>query len=652
MMMKALLLVLLAQDVDLDEAPLQLLERFEKGIDEKNWAQVREALILAGTRHRGRLVRSEPKSDTWIDVCLGLERRCGPLPDEFFTHCYWQERSDSDTAFIKAEKEGDLDALDWVVRHYPFSRAAESALNEIGNLRLKRGDGRLAVEAWERLLFGYPRGGKARIWAAAKLAKSALDLRRPVLFNRIKALVESEKLDGALEIDGKKTTLKEYLTPLKFDPADREVLPPEKVATTIVSAANIQYEIPLGSFQKLGKGPVFFPHFPGVGVIDGKPVLVVADGDRVFAIDPSAEKATELWSLPENAKRREASGLAIASFGAIVDGTLAYVTMRADDEDAYRGSREIACVEALTGKVRWKTDVKVLKRAGLDGPWFFSGPPILTGDGVVGGISAPPGGREESRVACFDKSTGELRWLRFIVGAPRLEDAVGQFGGVEKVPPRLTMVTSAGDIVYVQTNVGAVGALDARSGVVRWVTTYARGKATGRAAGAPLIHGDRLYCLAQDLMEILVFDLETGARVKFPAAPANSGQREMVWRNITQMIGFMEEWLFFAGTESYVVNMVDRMVEGRVRTVAGRAYSLPRANASRCGKGMINGEAVYIPTCEDITGTLSVYYGLGSFKNLSQTKWQVEAGYGNLMIAGGRLVVTTAEKIVVYEPPK
>mgnify|MGYP001583121126 CR=1 FL=1 len=93
-MLNALLLVLVAQDpaIDLDEAPRQLLDRFERGIDDKNWAEVREALALAGTRHRGRLVRSDPKSDTWIDVAVFLERRCSLLPDKFFTHCSWQQR--------------------------------------------------------------------------------------------------------------------------------------------------------------------------------------------------------------------------------------------------------------------------------------------------------------------------------------------------------------------------------------------------------------------------------------------------------------------------------------------------------------------------------------------------------------------------------
>ncbi len=152
-MLSAVLFVLLAQDVDLDEAPSQLLDRFEKGIEAKKWVQVREALVLAGTRHRGKLARRDPKSDSWIDVGVFLERRCGSLPEDFFEHCYWQERTESDGALIKAETAGDIEALDWVVRSFPFSRAAESALNEIGNLRLKRGDGRLAVEAWERLLF-------------------------------------------------------------------------------------------------------------------------------------------------------------------------------------------------------------------------------------------------------------------------------------------------------------------------------------------------------------------------------------------------------------------------------------------------------------------------------------------------------------------
>ena len=76
-------------------------------------------------------------------------------------------------------------------------------------------------------------------------------------------------------------------------------------------------------------------------------------------------------------------------------------------------------------------------------------------------------------VACFDADTGANRWLRYF-GA---SSEVGRLGGWALAEPVASdyghrLLTLDGPFLYYQTNLGAVVALEAETGVVRWVANY------------------------------------------------------------------------------------------------------------------------------------------------------------------------------------
>ncbi len=83
-------------------------------------------------------------------------------------------------------------------------------------------------------------------------------------------------------------------------------------------------------------------------------------------------------------------------------------------------------------------------------------------------------------VVCLDAETGATRWVRYLGASSSDPDNMMPFGmmGMGGMPPpgdyghRLLTLDSA--TLYYQTNLGAVAALDAETGSIRWVATYPR----------------------------------------------------------------------------------------------------------------------------------------------------------------------------------
>ena len=93
-------------------------------------------------------------------------------------------------------------------------------------------------------------------------------------------------------------------------------------------------------------------------------------------------------------------------------------------------------------------------------------------------------------VACLDAETGDPRWVRHLGEAASDVDnnmmgmgmGMGMVGSSGDLGHRL--LTLDGPTVYYQTNLGAVAALDAETGGIRWVATYPRQERGGRGRGA------------------------------------------------------------------------------------------------------------------------------------------------------------------------
>jgi hypothetical protein len=207
------------------------------------------------------------------------------------------------------------------------------------------------------------------------------------------------------------------------------------------------------------------------------------------------------------------------------------------------------------------------------------------------------------------------------------------------------------DVVFVATNLGIVSALQAVSGDLLWASAYEAGvqdRPSLRWETPPCVHRTGVYVLPQDAAPLMSVNPRTGEWAHAQVLPS-SGARELKWAPMHQVVGSIGDWLVLGGEESYVVNLVDRFGgDGRIRTPAMKAYSLPRSSTKNCGRSAIDGQAILLATGEDSTGRLSIYYGAGSFKNVDQRAWAAAEDRGNLVPAGDHLVVASAGRVAVY----
>ena len=98
--------------------------------------------------------------------------------------------------------------------------------------------------------------------------------------------------------------------------------------------------------------------------------------------------------------------------------------------------------------------------------WTWEGPPVCVDGLVYVGLRRCDPVQAQSHVACFDASTGTLRWRRFIAAAsaPRAR-------AVEWTQHLLTWYEGR---LFYHARVGVVACLNPQDGVIEWLTRYPR----------------------------------------------------------------------------------------------------------------------------------------------------------------------------------
>src|SRR5262245_29685683 len=183
--------------------------------------------------------------------------------------------------------------------------------------------------------------------------------------------------------------------------------------------------------------------------------------------------------------------------------------MLAEDWPEWRGRgrlgvwNETGILDSFPGgglKAGWRAPVC----AGLAGP--------AVGDGRVFGAGFPStgAGRGVERAVCLDEQTGKVLWTH------EWEAVYHGLATTYASGPRATP-TVDGDRVYVLGAMGALSALDVRTGEVLWKHDFVKEFGTRvpvwGITGAPLVDGERVICLAggENNSKVIAFDRKSGA---------------------------------------------------------------------------------------------------------------------------------------------
>jgi len=401
-------------------------------------------------------------------------------------------------------------------------------------------------------------------------------------------------------------------------------------------------------FERIDRWPAVQP----IDVLSYYPVAwknigFYCDDTEIFACELTADRAgkpawgdeNSIYKLPAELDPRSPGSRARAGlprFTLSIDGHWLFARLGTMAAPAGRNrgfhptASVLVCLDlARQGDLTWMIKAEDIEVDG--GKWVFDGAPVAADGRIYAGLRRNDP-QLQLGVACFDASSAKLLWHRKVCGG------VESFSGdVDEV--RHQLLTLAEERLYFCTNLGAVASLDARDGAMRWVATYPRVEAetiqafNKRQQHGPnpcVFHDGLVLAAPTDGDRVLAFDAETGI-LKW--------DHELNGK-VNQLLGVAGTRLIVAGDLLWAIDVET----GKVQWREGRTDP----EAATWGRGVLAGDLIYWPRREEIR---LVEISTGAVRRQIELAEQYGlTGGGNLMIAGGRLVLAQSDRLVVFSP--
>jgi tetratricopeptide (TPR) repeat protein len=312
------------------------------------------------------------------------------------------------------------------------------------------------------------------------------------------------------------------------------------------------------------------------------------------------------------------------------------VTSQSLESYESRSGGYLVCLDlGAQGRLVWKPDGRILPD---DEQWAFEGAPVVDGSELYVAMRKT-GVRPQACVAAFDVETGERRWRTMVCSAETP-------GGGQMAEITHNLLTYEEGTLYYNTNLGAVAAISARDGRVRWATRYPRAKKAApdgrdkrtahfyRDLNPCVYHRGKLLVAPSDCESIFALDAGTG---------------EMAWEthlpeDVVHLLGVGHGSLLASGDTLWWID-----VEG------GKVLKRwPDTTPLGHGRGILMGDEVVWPT----SGALYVFdqdaRQPGPPKSpILLSERQAEGG--NLVTGGGLLLIASPDKLFAFhqqgQPP-
>lgn len=679
--------------LDVDAAAAKKLAAARELVAARQWGDAIELIRQVGEQHGPRLVAHSPR--LYVTVQMYCDLVLSSLPPEGLAA--YRQRTDPQARrwFEDARRERDEQALQRILARAFVSSYGDDTLLLLGDLAWEAGDLPRARGYWEKLLppeatspagnlpdrLRYP---DASIEPAAIRARLVLCsvLQRPAP-QAARELAEFRRLYPEAQgiLAGTKANLGDTLAfqaelarksggwpraveaeTFAGNPRRQTELPkPVDVGAVLWSVALDEFRIdatgrrtddrfgdlpvprPLNLIrQRVAGGPTqeALSYFP---IVHGNLLLYCSDR-AIYARDLLSDKPGQgAWggdaaifrlprefgeALPAQSRRAGIPQFTLSVADNRVYARLGSLSSRGGVPGALSADSALVCLDlARQGDLTWQVKAHELPIEG--GGWIFDGAPLPAGDRVYATLR-----RHEPQlqlnVACFEARSGKMVWNRKI--GLGLENLGGDFDEIHH-----QLLSIADERLYYCTNSGAVAALDARDGAVRWIAAYPRAEIptisdfNRRQQHGPnpcVIDGGRLYAAPADCDRVLAFDAESG-RVLWSSEPRG---------NAHQIVGISSGRLIVAGDMLSALSIDD----GRAAWTIGQ--STPEA--ATYGRGALAGGLVYWPRREEIqlvdvaTGKIRREVALAQQHGL--------AGGGNIVLADGLMVLAQSNRLSVF----
>jgi len=258
--------------------------------------------------------------------------------------------------------------------------------------------------------------------------------------------------------------------------------------------------------------------------------------------------------------------------------------------------------------------------------WGFEGTPLALGDALYVGLRRRDV-KPQAHVACYDAQTGQQRWSRFVCAAPT---PAARSQAEECTHNLLTLVH---DTLYYNTSLGAVAALSVHDGRIRWLTEYPRGLTSGLSRSAAHLYRDLTPCLYHR-GRVLVAPADSEAIVALDAADG-----QVLWAtqhpsDAVHLLGIGGENLIVSGDRLWWIHLASgKVIAQWPEGPSPQGY----------GRGLVVDDSVYWPTREEIH-VFDASSGAHQRVISITSRWP-DLTTGNLLLAGERLLMATANKV-------
>ena len=430
----------------------------------------------------------------------------------------------------RATAARDVAALASVARRHLPTAAGLEALAALGAIAFERADYVAALAAWQSLLDASPSPAaslaavQARMWVCRRALGQAQAAQ--ALEHRLRAMGD----DQVLRLAGREMPVHDFLA-LRIDlpaPATLSDWPSlggdathARVARGIREVGALAWQFGLPSSDAETRARDYAQRrlpipLPIVATLAPEGRLLVGDGSAVVAIDPSSGQP--VWRYPDapepaphpavgetihavgcrDGRACATLGDAVAAFD-IATGRLLWKHAFVADDGAPPEEGEDARKEGKT----LGTKVRVLLSA-----------PVAAGSRVLVGVTHL-GDEARARLVALDAATGHELWSTFVCSR-----SIPAFLGLGAGPSPPAVV---GSTAFHLTNLGALAAVDAATGTIRWVRRYGsfpthlRRSVVERhrrwANNPPIGHGGLVYVAPQDADQLLAIDAVDGSQV-------------------------------------------------------------------------------------------------------------------------------------------
>jgi outer membrane protein assembly factor BamB len=665
-----------------------LLRNASNQIKAQQWSEAID-LYLRVIKEHGESVALVPPSDRaedapgetllYVDARRYCQSRIASLPREALVIYRQRVDAQAEPLYKQGVDKGDQEALQRVVNEMFCSSVGDEAADLLGDLHFRDGRFSEALAAYRRLVPDGPTGPSSLVYpdpdvdlarvAAKKLlclaamdegsvgeaeiaafrkaypdAKGRLTGRSGSLADAVEEAARADHLAMPESVDGRWPTF--------AGSASRS-----RVVADPVDVGDLQWSLPLSrsgssteenpamrrqmGFQNEDPEPATYPIVLG-------DLAVICDEDGITAfhmnVRPSAGNAQEVteqvlaWRSPLPTPRTSRSTRipgATPRYSLSASGDRIFARLGSPGRGggtlvAVRNNRDVE------GKLLWfrqAHEIELPRRANepdrLEAA--YEGTPVADADRVY--IALTEAATETwVYVACLDAETGRTIWVRYLGNASSAFDQMRQTTLGTEMGQRL--LTLDGQTVYYQTNMGALAALDADTGAVRWLSTYPTPdqnptEPLHRGLNPAIAHGGFVIVAPDDAPEIFAFDSASG---------------ELVWKTepiaeIKHLLGVAQGHLFATGNHLFTFDVkTGRLARPAWPEVGG---------FEGFGRGLLAGDKVYCPTRTEIL-VLDQKTGGRVHETIPLFQAFFDHEGGNLAVGDGYLVVAERGRLAVY----